>query len=127
MDNILRGWLNNVKARFAELITINGCAIEVTKVGEVIKTEPDTPGHNRYGRLGLTLSEAFELTYYRGMLDALSIGRPLTDGQAVMEELRRESLGVVVEIATPEQAKELLRENPTQHQSLFTRKRRLIT
>ena len=93
--------------RLSELMCVNHGKLQVEgNIGTVLRDEKV----NRYGRLGLTLNEAFELTYYKGIVDALtnsSPNPPLTAQQA-MARITREAQGRMIELATPEQRKQLL-------------------
>lgn len=94
----------NVKRRLAELIAVNNGSMEV--VGEIGKVVACTV--NRYGRIGLTIHEAFELTYLRGMWDALAIGLPGGVIGEARDVIGREIQGITIAIARPDQVKEIL-------------------
>ncbi len=91
--------------RLAELMTVNHGKMEVTDVGQPINA-PDS----RYGRVVLNVNEAFELTYYKGVIDGLTNahGNAQILSQQVMNRLVREATGQVIDIPTPEQRKALL-------------------
>ncbi len=99
--NIIR-WLGNdaVRKRIAELIAVNGGRMEVVgQIGQSVPVEvgPLGPVH-RYGRTGLTIPEAFELTYLRGMFEAFATGE---SGQVMMDVkgiIEREIAGSLIEI-----------------------------
>lgn len=82
-------------------MTVNGNEMQVSHLVQ----SPTPTQANRYGRLGLTISEGMELTYYKGILDGMinCAKNPVTVGKAVMERLTREARGEVIEIATAEQ------------------------
>lgn len=92
--------------RLAELMTVNHGRLQVEgNVGTVVETD-----QNRYGRLGLNINEAFELTYYKGIVDALTncSKNPPETAKAAMARLSRAAQGRMIELATPEQRKQLL-------------------
>ena len=83
-------------------MTINGMSMEINgEIGRSVASDS-----NRYGRVGLTIQEAFELTYLRGMFDALvneSIAIPIRDA------IVRESQGITILVPTEAQKRELLK------------------
>lgn len=101
----LREWLNTNVGRVAELVAVNGGTFEVARLGATCSSHS-----NRYGRLGLNPNEAFELTYYRGIIDALinTDTNPQLAVKYMRDSIDREIRGNVIEIASPEQQKELL-------------------
>ena len=104
----LNDWLslNNNLARVAELMAVNGGQLSVSRAG---KSEPSTA--NRYGRLGLLLSEAFELQYYKGIIDALTNahGRPQETALEAHKRIGQEIDGRLISIPSPEEQVSLLR------------------
>jgi hypothetical protein len=93
--------------RVTELMVVNHGRLSIEgNIGSVL----EDPKINRYGRLGLTLNEAFELQYYKGIIDGLTNAHPnpeLTSKEA-MARINREASGRVIDIPTPEQRKVLL-------------------
>ncbi len=89
-------------ARVAMLLCSNGGTFEIAgQVGVVHEVDRSV---NRYGRTGLTIEEAFELTYYRGMFDSL---RP-EERETVARRLKQEADGQIIEIASATDVKRLL-------------------
>lgn len=105
----IHDWLqaNNHLARIAELVAVNyGNSKIEGKIGQPI---PST--ENRYGRLGLNIQEAFELQYYRGILDGFinSSLEPVKMAQEVQVTIFDEINGNLIKIPSKEQQKELLK------------------
>jgi hypothetical protein len=100
-------WLNinGNCARLAELIAVNGGTMEVSQFGHT-RAAPDA---NRYGRLGLTVEEAFTLQYMRGAFDAMSQGRPGPYMQRVKQMIDSEIRGSRIELPAPGQSEAILR------------------
>lgn len=96
-------WVEANVARVAELICVNRGSMAVG--GQIGQSVPDG---NRYGRLGLTVQEAFEITYLRGYLEALSIGVPEATVKQVMLRIQQEMSGNRIMIPTAEEKSFLL-------------------
>lgn len=91
--------------RIAELWTVNGDRLEIEgQIGQIRPVEV-----NRYKRIGIEIHEAFELTYYRGILDALinSSQNPPATARSIMERLSREARGEMIEVCTVEQLRQM--------------------
>jgi hypothetical protein len=93
--------------RLAELGSVNRGSFQVD--GPIGTSE--VTDQNRYGRLGLTVNEAFELTYLKGGMDALinAHGNPQVNLKKALDRLTCEAQGRLIEIASPEQTAFLLR------------------
>ena len=103
----LHEWLDTgIIARLAELIAVNNMNFEVK--GNIGKPMPVGPEVNRYGRIVLTIPEAFELTYLRGWFDALAQGMSDEYMKDVQARIGREMAGMVIQIPTQEQKEQIL-------------------
>lgn len=97
-------WISQVVVRLAELIAVNGMTMVVS--GQVGQSVPSDA--NRYGRLGLSIDEAFELTYMRGWFDCLAVGQTDSFMREVGARIGREIAGIQILIPTPEEKEVLL-------------------
>jgi hypothetical protein len=69
----------NIKMRLSELVGVNYGKIEITQVGKI---EPGGP----YGRLGLTLEEAFELATMMGCYSGFILALDDDESREVMKK-----------------------------------------
>mgnify|MGYP001421567746 CR=1 FL=1 len=107
LDEWLSQGQNQNLKRVAELFAVNHGRMDVQgNIGEVLHD----PKINRYGRLGLTIIEAFELTYMKGVIDGFIASSPNQEktSKEAFQRVIREVRGQMIEIPTPEQKKLLL-------------------
>jgi hypothetical protein len=91
-------------ARVAELLAVNGGSFEVKQVHR----EGRPSAANRYGREGLTLQEAFQLTYYRGWFDALAEGMSESYMRDIHRRIQAEIAGKQILIPTADERQAIL-------------------
>lgn len=106
---ILQIWIEKNLPRLAELVCLNGGSLEIN--GQVGPGAVH-PAGNRYGRVGLQVQEAFELTYLRGALDALIASSKArgeeVDEAGIRSEIEREIAGRQISVPTEQEARALL-------------------
>lgn len=98
-------WVKQNIKRITELMFVNNKSMKITTIGYIKEDQ------NKYGRVGITVQEAVELSYYRGVIEGvMNLTGAANLAPEISRMIKEEAEGAVIQIASPEEISLLLKE-----------------